>query len=150
MVVLPIQHATADYHAECALRHEVLRVPLGLDLYAENLAAESDQLHFGLFVETDGLVACVIAVPEAPGQARFRQMAVRPAHQGRGFGRTLLAAVEADLRARGFFRFHLHARLTAAGFYATLGYTPDGPGFTEVGLPHVRMIKTIGSAPVRS
>ena len=144
MIIRPILHGTADYEAECALRHMVLRVPLGLDLYAENLAAERNQMHFGLFGENEDLLACAIAVLAEPPEARIRQMAVRPDRQRQGLGRILIQALEETLVGRGFLRFHLHARLGAAGFYETLGYTRIGSEFTEVGIPHVMMEKTVG------
>ena len=143
MIFRAIPHGSAGYEAECALRHAVLRAPLGLDLYSENLAAERDQLHFGLFDDTNLLAACVIAVPGPPPDARIRQMAVRPDRQGQGLGRALMTALEADLRARGFRRFLLHARLSAAGFYESLGYSRTGAEFTEVGIPHVMMEKSM-------
>lgn len=54
-----IAHGSAAYSAACALRNRVLRLPLGLDLYREDLAAEVSQLHFGLYDEADALLACL-------------------------------------------------------------------------------------------
>ncbi len=88
-----------------------------------------------------GLVACVVAVPLSPTDARIRQMAVVASHQGLGVGRTLMAKLEEHLRARGFRRFVLDARTTAAGFYEKLGYRVVGDEFVAVTIPHVRMEK---------
>ncbi len=54
-----IDHGSSEYADGCALRHRVLRVPLGLSIYDEDLDAEVDDLHFGMF---DGptLIACVV------------------------------------------------------------------------------------------
>jgi ribosomal protein S18 acetylase RimI-like enzyme len=135
-------YGSDDYRAERALRQEVLRRPLGLDLYAEDLAAEKEQWHFGVF---DGalLVASVIAAPVGPGEAKIRQMAVAAAAQGRGVGRQLMTAMEVQLRQRGIRHVWLHARLSAAEFYRKLGYVPVGEPFVEVGLPHVQMEKRL-------
>ena len=57
MVFKEIVFGTAEYRLECALRHAVLRKPLGLSFTAEELAKEKDQLHFGLFEPEDDLVA---------------------------------------------------------------------------------------------
>ena len=35
-----IKYKSADYDRELALRHQVLRVPLGMSLYNEDLSAE--------------------------------------------------------------------------------------------------------------
>ncbi|MFO1489638.1 MAG: GNAT family N-acetyltransferase [Kiritimatiellia bacterium] len=114
-----------------------------MNLYDENLHAEKDQLHFGLFDGRENLVACVIAAGQSPTETKIRQMAVAPEEQGKGYGRTLLESVESVLSARGVTNLSMHARKTAAGFYATLGYMTYGNDFIEVGLPHVEMRKRL-------
>lgn len=131
-----------EYELERRLREDVLRRPLGLSLSDEDLAGEENQLHFGL-VESDGLVACVIAAPVSPTAARIRQMAVAPAHQGKGLGRTVMLELEKSLRVRGFRTLELDARAAAVGFYEKLGYCIVGDEFIEVTVPHFRMVKII-------
>jgi predicted GNAT family N-acyltransferase len=143
MTVKEIRHGSSKYQQECALRQEVLRKPLGMNLYLEDLVAEREQIHFGLFDEKDHLLACVIAVPVTATEAKIRQMAVSPSLQGKGYGRLLLEAAEQILAQRGFTHLYLNSRMTAIGFYERLGYTQTGPEFMEVGLPHVKMSKKI-------
>ncbi|MBU3904373.1 MAG: GNAT family N-acetyltransferase [Gammaproteobacteria bacterium] len=123
------------------MRNEVLRLPLGLNLYSEDLQQEKEQLHFGLFDHDSELIACVIAVPQGAGQAKLRQMAVKAGNEGRGAGRRLLLSLEELLGARGVTQLSLHARISAAGFYEKLGYARSGELFVEVGIPHIRMEK---------
>ena len=144
-----ISFGTAEYRLECALRDDVLRKPLGLSLTAEELAREEDQLHFGLFEPDDQLVACVVALKLSPTDARIRQMAVSPLHQGKGLGRRLMNELEANLRSRGFTNLVLHARASAVGFYRKLGYTVVGDEFIAVAVPHFKMVKA-GSPTSRS
>ena len=140
MTFLEIPYGSESYQAEYALRHEVLRVPIGLSLHDENLSHERDQLHFGLF-EDGKLVACVIAVLLLPNEAKIRQMAVSPEHQGQGCGRRIIEDLEQHLASRGVTHFSMHARMSAVGFYEKLGYTRIGKEFPEVGIPHIRMEK---------
>jgi predicted GNAT family N-acyltransferase len=51
--------------------------------------------------------------------------------------------IEAErlLKSRNFNEITLHARENAIPFYLTLGYTLVGDWFTEVGIPHKKMIK---------
>ncbi len=142
MTFTEIPYGSEAYQAECALRHEVLRLPIGLSLHDEDLSSERDQLHFGLFDE-DELVACVIAVLASPTEAKIRQMAVSPEHQGKGCGRRIIEGLEEHLAARRVTYFSMHARMTAVGFYGKLGYSKVGEEFTEVGIPHVRMEKRV-------
>ncbi len=130
-----------EYKQTCELRNEVLRLPLGMNLYSEDLALEKEQWHFGLFDNGTELIACVIAVPQASGQAKLRQMAVKARHEGKGIGRRMLLSLEALLAERGVMQLSLHARISAAGFYEKLGYVRSGEPFVEVGIPHIRMEK---------
>ena len=141
LIFREIGHGTPEYRQELALRDEVLRRPLGLVLEAGDVASDDKQLHFGLFDAEGSLTACVVAVPATPWKGKIRQMAVAPARQGRGLGRRLMKELEQELRARGFREFELHARRSAEGFYQRLGYTTEGGEFTEVTIPHVKMIK---------
>lgn len=143
MQLREIPYGTEDYERERRLREEVLRSPLGLSLRDEDLAGEENQWHFGLFEPGGELLACVLAVPVAPTEARIRQMAVSPAHQAKGLGRSLLREVEGKLRARGICRVELSARTSATGFYEKLGYGAVGGEYVSHTIPHVRMVKDL-------
>ena len=136
-----IAFASPQYNQELALREAVLRAPLGLTLQNEDLSAEKDCLHFGLFGEDGALLGCILAIPLAAGKAKLRQMAVLPSRQRSGLGSVIIDGIEKALRARGFTCFVLNARLSAAGFYRQKGYLVVSGEFTEVGIPHVQMAK---------
>ena len=51
-----IEFDSSDYHKALVLRDEVLRKPLGLSLFDENLTTEAADVHFGAFVN-DRLIA---------------------------------------------------------------------------------------------
>ncbi len=137
-----IEHGSEEYGAECELRHQVLRVPLGMSLYDEDLSAEAGQAHYGLYLNGT-LLACVIAVQLSSHEVKLRQMAVSQNEQGRGRGRQLLEFLERRLIGIGYKHAVLHARVSAIGFYERLGYRVIGPEFLEVGLPHRKMAKSL-------
>jgi predicted GNAT family N-acyltransferase len=132
-----------DFQQECSLRNEVLRRPLGLNLYDENLSREQQQWHFGLFDADGAITACAVAVPLADHQARIRQMAVAERCQRQGHGTRIMTEVEAVLHERGFRRLVLHARVPAVAFYERLGYAVTGDEFLEIGIPHAHMEKRL-------
>lgn len=137
-----VQHGTAAYAATVALRHAVLREPLGLHFDPRELLAERDSFH--LACRLGGrLVGCVVLKPLDNRQVRLRQMAVAEGFQRRGIGRRLVTYAESFLRRQGYREIVLHARQTAAGFYEALGYAEEGERFTEVGIPHFRMRKEL-------
>lgn len=120
----------------------MLRRPLGLDLFEEDLAAERRQLHFGMF-EGDRLVACAVADRETGDVAKVRQMVVASEYQRRGVGTKLMSELARVLKDRGIRKIVLHARANAVGFYEKLGFSVVGNGFVEVTIPHYRMEKNL-------
>lgn len=149
MVFFEIAFDSDDFQLAWQLRERVLRAPLGLTLEAHERAVEKEHFHFGLFNEDDGvngsgrLLACVSAVPQSQTHAKIRQMAVDPDKQGKGAGRQLMSRMEQALHKRGFRHVHMHARLSARGFYKKLGYTVVGAEFDEVTVPHIKMQKNL-------
>lgn len=89
-------------------------------------------------------MGCVLFHPEGPDTGRLFQMAVEPSRQGQHIGQQLVRTLEAEVSSRGFRTVTLHARQAATGFYARLGYAVFGEPFTEVGVPHRHMRRTLG------
>ena len=143
MVFREIIFDSPEYALECALRDEVLRLPLKLSLWDEDLSSEKDQLHFGLFQSDGGLLACVLANPISSTEVKIRQVAVASIWQKMGLGRKLMIELEKNLRERGLIHLTLHARTTAAGFYERLGYTAIGEEFEQTSIPHIEMKKRL-------
>jgi predicted GNAT family N-acyltransferase len=143
MIFAEIRHGSKEYRQECALRHEILRAPLGLNLYDEDLDTENSQHHFGLFLENGTLVACAIAVPVSAEETKIRQMAVREDFQGQGCGRAIMSQLIEHFAPAGPRRFSLNARASITGFYEALGFAVVGEAFMEVGIPHRKMVKSV-------
>lgn len=145
-----IQYGTKAYDDSLKLRHEILRVPLGMDLFDgsyDDLSQESRYYHFGAFDENDNLISSVLGIPTAMHEVRIKQMVVADGYQNQGVGKRLFMAFEAYLLNLGFEEFILHARMSAHGFYLNMGYVILGEEFHEVGLPHFRMKKTFTPSP---
>ncbi|GAA5134945.1 hypothetical protein GCM10023213_07420 [Prosthecobacter algae] len=53
--------------------------------------------------------------------------------------------MEEVLQREGVRQFTLHARSSVLGFYSRLGYLPVGEEFTEVGIPHRKMVKELST-----
>jgi predicted GNAT family N-acyltransferase len=143
MIVREIIFGSDEYSRALCLREEVLRKPLGLSLWNEDLSREEHQVHVGLFHPDGELVACVVAVPGFSDEAKVRQMAVAISHQRCGCGQKIMRGMEANLAERGIRRLVLHARVSAVGFYQKMGYAVTGKTFLEVGIPHLKMGKDL-------
>lgn len=142
MEFVEIEFGSGMYKQELQLREQLLRQPLGLVLTAEDMMGEDTQLHYGI-VQDGELIACVLVKILNAQDARLRQMVVAPQMRKAGIGSRLLAEVETLLVQKGVARITLHARLAAMPFYRKAGYAPEGEPFTEIGIPHVRMVKDL-------
>jgi predicted GNAT family N-acyltransferase len=121
------------YPGWVALRQRILREPLGLRTSEAELEVESNQLH-------------LIAVPLSPESWKIRQVAIDPFFQGQGLGRQLMERAIGDAGEKGIAEIVLHSRSNVVGFYERLGFSPVGPEFEEVGIPHRKMVLTLSSA----
>jgi ribosomal protein S18 acetylase RimI-like enzyme len=133
-----------EYAQELDLRWRVLRKPLGFERDAVRFPFEAESLHL-IALEASRVVGCVLFHPDGPGTGRLFQMAVEPDRQGTGLGTRLVRVLEEELARRGYREVTLHARDTAVGFYARLGYSPVGPPYVEVGIPHQNMRRPLGA-----
>lgn len=142
MEVREISYGSADYDAACELRDELLRQPLGLSLFDEDLSGESEYLHLAGF-QVDQLIGYLQLRPLDGTVVKMQQVAVRETCQGQGYGRKLVASSEQMAIERGFVEIVLHARETVIGFYEKLGYERRGERFEEVGISHFKAEKPL-------
>ncbi len=95
-------------------------------------------------------VASLVPAPTElrPGRAgwRLRGMAVEPALQARGLGTLLLDAAVERSRAAGAEVLWAHGRDSALGFYRRRGWSVEGDGYLEVGIPHHTVVLDLTTA----
>ncbi len=134
--------ATPEYEALLDLRFLALREPLGLAWTADDLRWEQLERHFGLFLGEKAM-ACAVARRMKSGGMKLRQIAVAEKLRGRGIGRAIMLEVHNVLRKEGVPELELNSREEVAGFYEALGYAREGGIFEEIGIPHVKMRKSL-------
>lgn len=130
------------YEQEIELRFQVLREPLGHTRAQVPFPFEQESLHL-IACAAGRVLGCVLFHPENSRGGRLFQMAVAPEQQGRGMGRALVKALEAELSRRGVEEVRLHARAPVVPFYERLGYAVYGAPFLEVGVEHVHMRRSL-------
>jgi N-acetylglutamate synthase-like GNAT family acetyltransferase len=130
-----------DYIDEKALRNEVLRLPLGLQLNDRDTFDEINQLHI-IAKDENRVIGCILVILE-PSRARLRQMAVETKYRGLEIGSHLVISAEQIIKNINIHNIYLHARVDALGFYEKLGYQRNSDIFTEVTIPHVKMDKNL-------
>ena len=133
-----------DYEQVLALRNELLRKPIGLSLYDEDLTGDAADVTL-CALHQNNVIGCLMLQWAGGGaEVKLRQMAIAAAWQAKGIGRKLMLAAEDYCRNKGIARIVLHARVTAIPFYEKLGYSVMSGEFTEVGIAHKKMEKQTG------
>lgn len=145
MTIVEIAPEGGWYEATRRVRGKVLREPLGMGSTVEVFPFEAESWHFAALVDGQ-VVGCALFHPR--GEAgRLYQMAVLEEFRGQGIGRALVAFVEQTATERDFAEVFLHSRDYAISFYARCGYLTAGERFTEIGIPHQRMERSLRLEP---
>ena len=134
-----IEWGSVKYIQSLALRHEVLRKPLGMIFDPAIFPEEKGDIHL-VANHGDWLVGCMI-LTEAGKDLKMRQVAVANKYRRNKVGARMVALAEAKAIEMGKQKMVLHARDSALNFYLSLGYYIVGDQFEEVGIPHHRMEK---------
>lgn len=142
MALKMIQYGSREYEQMVALRHQMLRKPLGLDFSSQELENEADHILLGCFDE-NVLEGCCMLVQQSKTVVRLRQMAVLQGLQGKGIGRVLMLFAENVARDRRYKKIIMHARTSTIDFFEKLGYRVEGEPFTELTIQHVVMGKDL-------
>ena len=134
---------TSPYYTQVTdLRNRILRIPLGLNLFDENLNDDKNQ-YIIIILKDEKVLACVMLSILDKETVKVRQMAVESDKQGQGYGTLLMRYAENFCVLNDYFILELHARITAKTFYEKLGYDTVGREFEEVSIPHIKMVKQL-------
>lgn len=131
--------------AAAAVRTAVFVDEQGIAREDEWDAADAEAVHAVIFNRFKAPVATGRLLYDASGAAFIGRMAAIRAVRGMGLGQTVIGALEAVARARGDVEIQLSAQRSVEGFYRRLGYVVDGEPYDEVGIPHIRMRKTLAA-----
>ena len=141
-----IHFGTDEYKEELQLRNRVLRKPLGLSLFDENLTKEVSDFHIGAF-DGKALIGVLILTVLGEGKVKMRQVGVEENWRGKNVGARLAIYAEDFSRKLGSSTIVLNARKSVVGFYEKLGYEKIGGEFIEVTIPHQKMQKKFAQNP---
>ncbi|CAL8109602.1 unnamed protein product [Orchesella dallaii] len=148
-----------EFHLQVLnLRNQLLRLPIGLDLFQEDLSQEVNHVTFAAIAKSNGnnsneivieeekVIGCIILAPLEGNEKtlKLRQMAISPDFQGQGLGAKLVAKAEEYAKEQGKVRLYLHGRKHAVGFYLKCGFRKvNDQEFLELGLPHNALEKML-------
>ena len=105
--------------------------------------------HVGAYAGGDllGIASIYTEAPSGdpdPCAYRLRGMAVLPHVRGQGYGRALVQACVRHVLAHGGNRLWCNGRVSALGFYQSLGFQPVGEVFElPFSGPHFRLVRNV-------
>jgi YbgC/YbaW family acyl-CoA thioester hydrolase len=132
-----LQDGARQVRTEVFLQEQKIPVEMEWDEADETAVHAVAYNRLGMPVATGRLLQ------HAPGVARIGRMAVSRVLRGAHLGRDILLALMQAAGQRGDHEVLLHAQRSAEGFYARLGFMPQGAPFDEAGIPHIEMVKSL-------
>jgi YbgC/YbaW family acyl-CoA thioester hydrolase len=126
-----------------SVRTEVFVEEQGISREDEWDAADTTAIHAVVYNRMQMPLATGRLLVSAPGIGKIGRMAAKRVLRGSHLGRQVLDALCEKAKARGDKEIILHAQQSAAAFYAKSGFAQRGEPFTEVGIAHVEMFKTL-------
>ncbi|MDR3652460.1 MAG: GNAT family N-acetyltransferase [Paludibacter sp.] len=137
-----IKYNSDEYRKELELRDAVLRKPLGMNIYNDNLDADKTDFHIGAFINNQ-LVGVMILAKLNADDLKMRQVAVDEKLRANKIGSEMVHFAEEYSKDQGFKNIVLNARKSALGFYQKLGYEKISAEFLEINIPHYKMCKRV-------
>jgi YbgC/YbaW family acyl-CoA thioester hydrolase len=125
------------------VRTEVFVQEQGISREDEWDAADNTAIHAVVYNRMQMPLATGRLLVNSPGVGKIGRMAAKRVLRGSQLGRQVLDALCAKVTARGDKEIVLHAQQSAALFYAKSGFALRGEPFTEVGIAHIEMFKSL-------
>ena len=124
------------------LRYEVYvheqKVPVELEI------DEHDEQALHLVALLGGQVVGTARLVQGEDHLRVGRMAVKKPLRQKGVGSRLLEIALDFARQGGYQKVVLDSQVRAVKFYERYGFMPEGDFFDDAGIPHVRMVLTLG------
>ena len=152
-VIKYIKYGSQEYQKTLELRNEVMRKPLGKNIYDEDFSCEENQIIVGAF-ETNSifsnlLIGCGVLNNLGQNTWMIEYVCIDSVLQRKGVGTALVQCMEKIAMDRGAKRMVLDARIKTIDFYQRFGYMPKGEIFEKSFAPggHVFMEKELVALP---
>ncbi|MCP9490373.1 MAG: GNAT family N-acetyltransferase [Solirubrobacteraceae bacterium MAG38_C4-C5] len=141
--MIEVRPAVEAQEVRCAiaLRHEVFVDEQGVDAAQEHDGRDDEATH--LVALREGALVGTCRLLGDGDVIKLGRLAVAAPHRRRGVATRLLAEGERWAREHGSARIVLHAQSYARALYAAAGYGAVGEPFTEAGIEHVRMERSL-------
>ena len=138
-----IAYGSEAYQASLELRNKVMRLPLGSNIYDEDLSHEKTSLI--LVCYEDGVLIGTTVMSFHGTDGKIDTLCIDTKCQYAGTGTLLLQELEKRAKETGCTMVTMDARVSAMKFYEKYGYAAEGEAYKLPFslIPHVYMTKKI-------
>lgn len=106
---------------------------------------EYDKTSEHVVIYQDGKPLATGRLVNIDGEDLLGRIAVIKEYRGYGLGKVVVDSLTEKAEEKGLKEIHLHAQLTARGFYEKLGFEAYGPIFDDAGIDHISMKKKLNN-----
>lgn len=148
-IIKYIKYGSEEYNQTLKLRNDVMRKPLGRNIFDEDFSCEENQTIIGAFetntMVSNLLIGCAVLSKKTDGNYMVEYICVDTALQKKGVGTALMQCLEKIAADNGANILCLDARIKALGFYKKLGFETKGKIFNKEIAPggHIYMEKPL-------
>ncbi len=144
MAIEVVRCELSDYDAAiCTIRETVFVLEQGVPPDLEMDDRDAICIHVLALVDDKPAGTARLDIEK---NGKIGRLAVLPKFRRQGLGQLIMAEIESIGRDHQLAQLWCHAQTTAVAFYQSLGYTIEGPEFSEAGILHCKMQKPLGLA----
>jgi len=103
---------------------------------------ENEAIHFVGYHDSKPIAASRMRFVDQQ-YAKLERICILKEERGKGFGRYIILFMENLAKSKGYKQSKLNGQTYAESFYQRLGYKTVSGEFTDAGIPHVAMQKTL-------
>ncbi len=134
-----LEYGSKEYLKTLFLRNDLMRKPVGKNLFDEDLSEEKEGYIFGYYFGNEIVGTCVL-IPISDENVKLRFFCVREDYQGKNIGKEIFDFVKNFARDKGYSKIVFAARKTAVNFYRKLNCTETSEEYiNKLGLVHIDM-----------
>ncbi|MFA7244341.1 MAG: GNAT family N-acetyltransferase [Patescibacteria group bacterium] len=140
--ILKIADGNKDIADAQSVRYDVFTEEQGIEHEADADGLDSDSDHVLAYQDGDPVGTVRLRYIE-PDIAKIERFAVKSKLRGQGLGKLIMQKALDHLKSKNIIEIVLDSQSHTKGFYEKFGFEQFGKEFEEVGIPHVKMRKTI-------
>jgi predicted GNAT family N-acyltransferase len=136
--VIKIANLLTDSPQIFKIRYQVFQIEQGVDPSLEFDDQEEQATHLLAYLNQKAVGTARLRMLD-PYTAKIERVAVLSEARGLGIGRRIMETALEVLKSANVAEVQIHAQEQVRNFYLSLGFVPEGAGFEEAGIPHVKM-----------